>query len=58
MAFFTLITRGFIDFFGITQPSPEQERRAAWFICSLLVVIAVLAALVFAVIVLAFGHHS
>ncbi len=57
MAFFRMITVGFIDFFGITQPSPEQERRAAWFICVLLALILIGAGLVFGIIVLAFGHR-
>jgi hypothetical protein len=56
MGFFRLITSGFINFFGITQPSPEQERRAEWFICGLLVLIVLTAALVFTLIVMAFGR--
>ncbi len=32
---FRSLTRVFIDFFGITHPTPQQERRAAWYICSL-----------------------
>jgi hypothetical protein len=54
--FFRAITNGFINFFGITQPTPRQERQAAWFICSLLALIVVMAVLVFTVVVLAFGH--
>jgi hypothetical protein len=50
------ITAGFINFFGITQPTPQQERQAAWFICSLLALIVVGAALVFAVVVFSFGR--
>ena len=56
MGFFRAITNGFINFFGITQPTPQQERRAAWFICSLLVVILASAAAVFSLIVMAFGR--
>ena len=55
MSFFRFITNGFINFFGITQPTPKQERQAAWFICGLLALILLLAALVFTVIVLTFG---
>ena len=58
MGFFRAITNGFINFFGITQPTPQQERRAAWFICSLLVVIIASAAAVFSLIVMAFGRGT
>jgi hypothetical protein len=57
MGLIRFITRGFIDFFGITQPTPKQERQAAIFICGLLALILLLAALVFLVVVLAFGRH-
>jgi hypothetical protein len=56
MGFIRLITTGFINFFGITQPSPEQERRAEWFIIGLLMLILLAAVLVFTIIVMAFGH--
>jgi hypothetical protein len=56
MGFFRFVTNGFINFFGITQPTPKQERQAAWFICGLLVLILVSVALVFTVIVMAFGR--
>jgi hypothetical protein len=55
MGIFRFVTQGFIDFFGITQPTKEQERRAAWFICGLLVLILLAAAAVFALIVTMFG---
>jgi hypothetical protein len=58
MGFFRAITNGFINFFGITQPTPEQERRAAWFICSLLVLTVLTAAAVFSLLVVAFGHGT
>jgi phosphotransferase system glucose/maltose/N-acetylglucosamine-specific IIC component len=57
MNIFQFITQGFIDFFGITQPTPRQERRAMLFICSLLALVIVMAVLVFALIVMAFGRH-
>jgi Mg2+ and Co2+ transporter CorA len=56
MGFLRLVTNGFINFFGITQPTPRQERQAAWFICGLLVLIVLMAALVFTVIVLGVGR--
>jgi hypothetical protein len=56
MGFFRFVTNGFINFFGITQPTPKQERQAAWFICSLLALIVLSAVLVFTVIVMAFGR--
>jgi len=58
MGFFRAITNGFINFFGITQPTPEQERRAAWFICSLLVLILLTAAAVFSLLAFIFGHGT
>jgi Mg2+ and Co2+ transporter CorA len=56
MGLLRFIARGFISFFGITQPSPEQERQAAWFISGLLVLIVLGAAVVFGVVVLGFGR--
>jgi len=56
MGFFRAITNGFINFFGITQPTPKQERQAQWFILGLLALIIVAAAAVFGVIVMAFGR--
>jgi hypothetical protein len=56
MGFFKFVTSGFINFFGITQPTHKQERQAAWFICGLLALIVLSVALVFTVIVMAFGR--
>jgi len=42
MGFLLFIARSFINTFGITQPGPEGERRAAYFIGTLLVLIVVL----------------
>lgn len=39
MGFLLLLARAFINTFGITQPSQEGERRAAWFIGTLLTLI-------------------
>ena len=58
MGFFRAITNGFINFFGITQPTPRQERQAAWFICTLLALIVIGAGLVFTVLVVGFGHPA
>jgi hypothetical protein len=41
MGFLLLIARSFINTFGITQPGPEGERRAAYFIGALLSLIVV-----------------
>jgi hypothetical protein len=56
MGLLRFITRGFINFFGITQPTPQQEKQAAWFICGLLGLIVVGAAAVFGVVVVGFGR--
>ena len=56
MGLLRFITHGFINFFGITQPTPKQERQATWFICGLLILIVVMAAAVFAVIVMGVGR--
>jgi hypothetical protein len=52
MGLLRFITRGFINFFGITQPTPKQERQATWFICGLLVLVVLMAGGVFAVVVM------
>jgi hypothetical protein len=41
-----MFANGFINFFGITQPSEETRRRASWFIVALLATCFVLVALV------------
>ena len=56
MGLLRLIARGFINFFGITQPTPKQEKQAVWFITGLLVLIVLGAALVFGIIVFGFGN--
>ena len=50
MGLLRFITHGFINFFGITQPTPRQERQATLFICGLLVLIFVMAGLAFALV--------
>jgi hypothetical protein len=48
MSFLLLIARAFINTFGITQPGPQGERRAAYFIGVLLglIVLGMVAALI------------
>lgn len=49
MGFLLFLARAFINTFGITQPGPEAERRAAYFIGTLLALIALgMVALTFA----------
>jgi hypothetical protein len=56
MGLIRFITRVFIDVFGITHPSPAEEKRAAWFICgSLGLILAGLAAV--ALYLLRHGSH-
>ena len=57
MSFLRHIAQLFINFFSITQPSPETMNRAAIFIAVLLVgVLAILAA--FVTSMTHFLHHS
>lgn len=37
---FRFLTRVFIDVFGITRPTPRQERLATWFISAMLGLLA------------------
>ena len=49
MGFLLLLARAFVNTFGITQPTPEGERRAAYFIGTLLLLIVLgMAALLYA----------
>jgi len=54
---FRLLTRVFIDVFGITHPTEQQEKRATWFICSLLALIVV-GILLICLTMYAFAHHD
>lgn len=47
MPLLLFLARAFINTFGITQPTPANERRAAWFIGILLffIVLGMIAAL-------------
>lgn len=53
---FRFLTRAFVDVFGITHPTSQQERRAAWFICSLLALI-VAGVVVLFILLYQFGHR-
>ncbi len=52
MNIFRFLTRAFIDVFGITHPTEKQERSATWFICTMLALLILGAAIVFVVL-----HH-
>ena len=39
MGLLLLLTRAFVNTFGITQPGPEGERRAAYFLGTLMALI-------------------
>ena len=41
MGFLMLLARSFINTFGITPPGPSGERRAAYFIGGLLILIVI-----------------
>ncbi|HEY9126318.1 MAG TPA: hypothetical protein VIM62_04285 [Acidobacteriaceae bacterium] len=49
------ISRIFIDFFGITQPTPKQQRQAELFITGLVALIILGAAAVFGILVYGIG---
>ena len=51
------LSNAFINTFGITQPSPKNERRTAWFIAAMLVLVIVLVATVAAVVLHLAFHH-
>jgi ABC-type amino acid transport system permease subunit len=44
MKLLLLISNAFINTMGITQPSPEAAKRAAWFIVALLSAVAAIVA--------------
>lgn len=55
MRLLLFLARAFIQTFGITQPTPQQERRAAWFIGALC--FAIVAAVVTAFVAFATVHR-
>jgi len=44
------LSNAFINTFGITQPSPKDERRTAWFIAIMLILVIAAVAAVAAVV--------
>lgn len=51
------LSNAFINTFGITQPAPRDERRTAWFIAiMLLLVLAVVATVAIVILRMAFHH--
>jgi len=56
MSVVNFITQGFIDFFGITRPTAQEQKRAAWFICALLALIVLGTAAIFFLVAYTFGH--
>jgi hypothetical protein len=56
MAIVQWITRVFIDVFGITHPTPEQERTATRFIATLLAIIGAGMALII-ILIYKLSHH-
>jgi len=56
MGLLRFVANGFINFFGITQPSAAQERQAIWFICGLLLLILAGTAAVFGLVMMRFGR--
>ncbi len=44
------LSNAFINTFGITQPSPKDERRIAWFIAAMLVFVIAAVATVAAIV--------
>ena len=40
MKFLLFISNAFINTMGITQPSPQTQKRAAWFILTMLTAVA------------------
>lgn len=41
MQFLLFLARAFIQTFGITQPTRERERRVAWFLAGLMLLVLV-----------------
>ena len=51
------LSNAFINTFGITQPTPKNANRTAWFIAIMLVLVVVLAFTVAAIVLhVAFRH--
>lgn len=56
MNFLHFIANAFINTMGITKPTPQAERRAAWFIAAMLVLV-IAAVTTIAVLVLHLVYH-
>jgi ABC-type amino acid transport system permease subunit len=52
-----LISNAFINTMGITQPSPQAAKRAAWFILALLSAVVVLIGSIAFLAIHWAGHH-
>jgi hypothetical protein len=51
------LSNAFINTFGITQPTPKNATRTAWFIAIMLALVVVLVATVAAVVLQLAFHH-
>ncbi len=51
------LSNAFINTFGITQPTPKNATRTAWFIATMLAVVVALVATVAAVVLHIAFHH-
>lgn len=51
------LSNAFINTFGITQPTPKDQTRTAWFIATMLVVVVALVAMVAALVLHLAFHH-
>ena len=57
MKFLLFISNAFINTMGITQPSPQAEKRAAWFIFAMLCTVAAAIVTIAAVAIHWASHH-
>jgi hypothetical protein len=57
MKFILLISNAFINTMGITQPSPQAAKRAAWFIFALLSIVAATIATIAVLAIHWAAHH-
>ncbi|MBE7159351.1 MAG: hypothetical protein INR62_13130 [Rhodospirillales bacterium] len=46
MQLLLFLSRAFIQTFGITQPTPERERRIAWMLAALMLLVVTVVAVV------------
>ena len=57
MRLLLFLARVFINTFGITEPTPKQEKQAAWFIALLLTLILVGIAVIVGGTLASIHHH-